>query len=86
MSAKAGSNPRSKGAANKSGVRPNARNNDAIEPLSAVVPLSVRLPRDAHESLRRIAFDRRVSIHSLILEGVEKVLAERGHGLKGGKK
>jgi hypothetical protein len=43
-----------------------------------IVPLSVRLPKSTHDVLRKMAFDRRVSIHSLILEGVEKVIAEKG--------
>jgi hypothetical protein len=49
----------------------------APEASAPVVPLSVRLPKAMHEVLRKIAFDRRVSIHSLILEGIEKVIAEK---------
>jgi len=38
-----------------------------------LVMLSVRLDRSVHEKLRRIAFERRVSIHSLLIEGVDTV-------------
>lgn len=51
---------------------------DSDSKAAAPVPISVRLPKAMHEDLRRIAFEKRVSIHSLILEGVEKVVAEKG--------
>ncbi len=35
----------------------------------SLVMTSVRLDRDLHAALRQIAFDRRVSIHSLLIEG-----------------
>jgi hypothetical protein len=38
------------------------------------VVLSARLPPEMHEELRTIAFERRVSIHALLMEGVETVL------------
>jgi hypothetical protein len=38
-----------------------------------VVMTSVRLPRALHEVLRRLAFERRVSLHSLLLEGATLV-------------
>ena len=41
------------------------------------VGLSVRLDHDTHEALRRIAFDERVSIHYLLMEGVDLVLKKR---------
>ena len=47
-------------------------------PPDSVVPLSVRLPRPIHDALRKIAYDRRVSIHSLILEGIVTVIKEKG--------
>lgn len=40
------------------------------------VALSVRLDAETHEALRLIAFERRVSIHSLLLEGVRIVLKQ----------
>ena len=45
---------------------------------ASVVPTSVRLPKATHEILRKLAFDLRVPIHSLILEGIEKVIKEKG--------
>lgn len=62
------------------------------QPSAAVVPLptpakprldvqhtSVYLPRAAHERLREIAFHQRCKIHDLIMEGVDHVIASRGH-------
>jgi predicted DNA-binding ribbon-helix-helix protein len=37
------------------------------------VMLSVRLDPAMHQELRRIAYERRVSIHSLLIEGVDTV-------------
>ena len=37
------------------------------------VMLSVRLDPAMHQELRRIAYERHVSIHSLLLEGVDAV-------------
>jgi hypothetical protein len=47
-----------------------------IEPI---VPLSIRLPKKTHDVLRQIAFDKRISIHSMVLEGIEKVIAAKGY-------
>lgn len=38
----------------------------------SLVMTSVRLDRDLHAALRQIAFDRRVSIHSLLIEGARE--------------
>jgi len=45
---------------------------------SALVMTSVRLDRDLHQALRRIAFDRRVSLHSLLIEGAREVSRRYG--------
>ena len=50
---------------------------NAIGEKAKPVGLSVRLDHDTHEALRRIAFDERVSIHSLLMEGVDVVLKKR---------
>jgi hypothetical protein len=47
-----------------------------------IVATSVRLPKAMHDALRRIVFEegnrgKRVSIHSLLLEGAAKVIKER---------
>ena len=49
---------------------------DAEADKKKLVVLSIRLNPTVHDALRRIAFDRRVSIHSLLLEGVEHVRAK----------
>jgi len=41
---------------------------------SKPIGLTVRLSNDEHEAIRKIAFNRRVSIHSLIMEGVNFVI------------
>ncbi len=52
----------------------------AATPVEKVKPiaLTVRLLPDVHDKLRRIAFDRRVSIHSLLMAGVDVVLSRHG--------
>ena len=49
-------------------------------PLERAKPvgLSVRLPPEIHEELRTVAFERRVSIHALLMEGVDAVLKKYG--------
>ena len=49
----------------------------AVKEKAKPVGLSVRLDNETHETLRRIAFDERVSIHSLLMEGVDLVLRKR---------
>lgn len=57
---------------------------------SAVVHTSLYLPRAVHEALRRAAFDERVKIHDLVMEGIEAALRQRGYPsverLKAGKR
>lgn len=40
---------------------------------------SIYIPRAAYERLREIAFHERRKIHDLIMEGVDSVIADRGH-------
>ena len=40
--------------------------------------VSVYLPIPVHEYLRTLAFESRRSIHSILMEGLDKVLAEHG--------
>jgi hypothetical protein len=47
------------------------------------IATSVRLPKSMHDALRSIVYEEgnrgnRLSIHSLILEGIEKVIHEKG--------
>lgn len=51
---------------------------EAEEPAkNEVVALNIRLPKDLHRTLRRIAFDEESSINALLIAGAEKLLAER---------
>jgi predicted DNA-binding ribbon-helix-helix protein len=43
---------------------------------------SIYLPREAFDRLREIAFTKRCKVHDLIMQGVDRVIAEHGHGEK----
>jgi hypothetical protein len=57
---------------------------------SSIVHSSLYLPEPVYESLRKIAFDERVKIHDLVLQGIDAALRRRGYpsveNLKAGKK
>jgi|tagenome__1003787_1003787.scaffolds.fasta_scaffold20961092_5 hypothetical protein len=42
-----------------------------------VVAINVRLPKELHRKLRRIAFDEETSITALLIEAAERMLAAR---------
>jgi hypothetical protein len=48
------------------------------------------LPGPVYEALRKIAFDERIKIHALVIEGIDAALKRRGYpaieSLKAGKK
>jgi hypothetical protein len=48
------------------------------EPKPAKVPVLVRMDQRMHDTLRRIAFERRVSINRLMLDGLAEVLRRHG--------
>jgi hypothetical protein len=56
---------------------------------ASIVHSSLYLPEPVYEALRKIAFDERVKIHDLVLEGVDAALRRRGYpsveNLKAGK-
>jgi hypothetical protein len=56
---------------------------------SSIVHSSLYLPEPVYEALRKIAFDERVKIHDLVLEGIDLALRRRGYpsleSLKSGK-
>ena len=56
----------------------------------SIVHSSLYLPEPVYEALRKIAFDERVKIHDLVLEGIDAALRRRGYAsvesLKAGKK
>jgi hypothetical protein len=45
----------------------------------AVVHSSIYLPGPVYEALRKIAFEERVKIHDLVLEGIDAALRRRGY-------
>lgn len=56
-----------------------AENDDALNAKSGqqrgkTVGLTLRLNERTHDRLRKVAFEKRVSIHSLLLEGVQAAL------------
>jgi len=55
-----------------------------------IVHSSLYLPEPVYEALRKIAFDERIKIHDLVLEGIDAALRRRGYpsveNLKTGKK
>jgi hypothetical protein len=56
----------------------------------SIVHSSVYLPEAVYEALRKVAFDERVKIHDLVMEGIGAALRKRGYpsieSLKAGKK
>jgi hypothetical protein len=56
----------------------------------SIVHSSLYLPEPVYEALRKIAFDERIKIHDLVLEGIDLALRRRGYpsveNLKAGKK
>jgi len=56
----------------------------------AVVHSSIYLSEPVYEALRKIAFEERLKIHDIVLEGIEAALRRRGYpsmeNLKAGKK
>jgi len=57
---------------------------------SDIVHSSLYLPGPVHEALRKIAFDERLKMHDIVLEGIDATLRRRGYPpvetLKAGKK
>ncbi len=56
----------------------------------AIIHSSLYLPEPVYEALRKIAFEERVKIHDLVIEGIDAALRRRGYpstdSLKAGKK
>jgi hypothetical protein len=56
---------------------------------ATVVHSSLYLPEPVHEALRKIAFEERLKIHDVVLEGIDLALRRRGYPsveyLKSGK-
>lgn len=56
----------------------NAQDEPTPAKVRKVVNLPLRLTPAQHDALRTLAFERHVSIHSLMLEGVAEVLRRHG--------
>lgn len=56
----------------------NAQDEPTPAKVRKVVNLPLRLTPAQHDALRTLAFERHVSIHSLMLEGVAEVLRRGG--------
>jgi hypothetical protein len=56
----------------------------------SIVHSSLYLPQPVYEALRKIAFDERLKIHDVVLEGIDLALQRRGYSsvedLKAGRK
>jgi hypothetical protein len=56
----------------------------------AIVHSSLYLPHAVYEALREIAYDERLKIHDLVLEGIDSALRRRGYpsieNIKAGRK
>ena len=46
---------------------------DPVTPADDIQAITIRLPRDLHELLRRSAFDKRTSMNALIIEAIRKL-------------
>ncbi len=55
---------------------PDASKAEPEEQASPIVGIGIRMPRSLHDELRRISYETRVSLNSLLLKGVEHVIAE----------
>jgi hypothetical protein len=55
----------------------------------SIVHSSLYLPEPVYEALRKIAFEERIKIHDVVLEGIDAILRRRGYpsveNLKAGK-
>jgi hypothetical protein len=75
--------------ASRSAARASAGLKTDREP-PAIVHSSIYLPGAVYEALRKVAFDERLKIHDLVMEGIEAALRRRGYpsleSLKAGKK
>jgi hypothetical protein len=47
-------------------------------PRRAVKQQTVYLPEPVYEQLRRLAFEERVKMHALLMEGLDRVFRDRG--------
>jgi hypothetical protein len=60
------------------GTSSTAENEPSSERKGEKVTLTLRLEPRMHDTLRRIAFEERVSINKLMMDGLAEVLRRRG--------
>jgi hypothetical protein len=49
------------------------------KPRPLIVHSSMYLPEQVYEALRKIAFEERLKIHDVVLEGIDTALRKRGY-------
>ena len=47
-------------------------------PEKTVIKQTAYLPQPVHEQLRRLAFEERAKMHDYLMEGLDRVFAQRG--------
>ncbi|MGR6036236.1 MAG: ribbon-helix-helix domain-containing protein [Candidatus Nitrosoglobus sp.] len=60
------------------GPEPETSLPESKEKRPHVVQQTAYLPPEVYEQLRRLAFDERRKMHSYLIEGLERVFADRG--------
>ena len=51
---------------------------ERAKPRRNVHRTSLEIPRDLYEAMREIAFHERISMHTMMIEGLRRVVAEKG--------
>ena len=64
-------------AAATGGLLPEVEAAETEPPKLEVVAINIRLPKEMHRTLRRIAFDEETSINALLVSAADRMLADR---------
>lgn len=64
----------------------NLSSGSAETAAQVIVPMSLRIPKNLHEALRVTAFYERSSLHAVILQGIQRIVEEKGYAKKHGVK
>lgn len=62
----------------RSGRRGEVEAVEPTKPKRAIKQQTVYLPVEIYEQLRRLAFEEHVKMHSLLMEGLDRVFLDRG--------
>jgi hypothetical protein len=49
---------------------------ESTAPQDKLIGLSVRLTRERHDALRRISYEQRIPIHTIILQGLDYMIGK----------